>query len=398
MAKKTTLFVCQNCGNEFSRWMGRCTGCGEWNTLVEEVSVKGTKGTKNSWVSFFGTNKPQPITAVSSSQIERYHTGLKDLDRVLGGGIVPGSLGLIGGDPGVGKSTLLMQVSNYVASTYGKVLYVSGEESVGQLKERAIRLKALNDDLVVVTEADVERISIHIENEKPSLVLIDSIQAVYLPELTSTPGSVGQVRECTTRFLQIAKGTGIPIMLVGHVTKGGALAGPKVLEHAVDYVLYFEGENHTTFRILRGVKNRFGSTNEIGVFEMTKEGLVVIDNPSSLFLSQRPQDGPGSVVMPSMEGSRPLLVELQALVGNTIFGGVPRRQTTGVDHKRFSMVLAVLEKRNHYPLQNKDVFVNVVGGLKLEEPAADLAIAIAVASSINSISSLNLGQYLVKWD
>lgn len=383
MARKTIVFVCQSCGAESPRWMGRCSVCGEWNTLVEETAGPANKqagrwGDQQNWVS---SSKPVPLTQVEDSSHARISTGLEELDRVLGGGLVPGCLGLIGGDPGIGKSTLLLQVASSVARQAGKVLYVTGEESLGQLKLRAVRLGAMEERLIAVSEADSEVISRIIAEEKPLLVIVDSIQTMYVQEVASPPGSVAQVRETAGRFLQIAKGGGISVLLVGHVTKGGALAGPKVLEHAVDFVLYFEGDVHTSFRILRSVKNRFGSTNEVGIFEMTGQGLTPVANPSEFLLSQRPVDSPGSVVVPYMEGTRPLLVEVQALVTPTPYGGNPRRQTTGVDYQRFSMVLAVLEKRQGYPLQTQDVFLNAAGGLKLQEPALDLGMAVAVASS-----------------
>lgn len=386
MAKVIVKFICQNCGTEFSRWMGRCSGCGEWNTISEERVSNSKSHDHRAWITDAQPKKPVAITDVEAGQEHRFSTGIPELDRVLGGGIVHGSLGLVGGEPGIGKSTLLMQVAAYVAQARGKVLYVSGEESLGQLKLRAERLKILTPELQVVAEANLDIIGEHIKKLKPSLVLIDSIQTIYQDGLSSAPGSVGQVREGTTYFLKIAKSLDIPIILVGHVTKGGEFAGPKVLEHAVDYVLYFEGENQNTFRIVRGVKNRFGSTNEVGIFDMTELGLIEVENPSGLLLSERPLNSSGSVVVPCMEGSRPLLVEVQALVGQTAFGGNPRRQTTGVDYQRFSIILAVLEKRQGYPLQNKDVFVNVAGGFKLTEPGVDLGIAVAIASSVRNFA------------
>lgn len=382
MAKKTVVFVCQNCGTESPRWMGRCPGCSEWNTLVEETIQPKSKHTP-SWVE---RSKPVPLTQVEDSAYSRFSTGIKELDRVLGGGLVPGCLGLIGGDPGIGKSTLLLQVAAQVAKAEGKVLYVTGEESLAQLKMRALRLGALEETLIAVSEANCESICQIIEEQKPVLVIVDSIQTMFVDGVSSPPGSVGQVREATGRFLQMAKGNNISILLVGHVTKGGNLAGPKVLEHAVDFVLYFEGEVHTSFRIIRSVKNRFGSTHEVGIFEMGDKGLMPVANPSQFLLSQRPVESSGSVVVPYMEGTRPLLVEVQALVTPTPFGGNPRRQTTGVDYQRFSIVLAVLEKRQGYPLQTQDVFLNIAGGLKLQEPALDLGMAVAVASSVSNVS------------
>jgi len=383
MAKKSSRFVCQSCGQAYTRWMGRCAGCGQWNTLVQETAVTEQRHHNRSWASSLASDRaPQSITSLDGHGGEEvFSTGLAELDRVLGGGIVPGSLGLVGGDPGIGKSTLLLQAAAAVAKATGPVLYISGEESLPQLHRRAQRLQALTDDLSAAAEADVEVICRYAAERKPALVLIDSIQTVFTDEVSSPPGSVAQVRECAARFLQLAKGQGVAVVLVGHVTKGGSIAGPKVLEHAVDYVLYFEGEQSSRFRILRGVKNRFGSTNEIGIFDMTEQGLVTVDNPSQFFLDQRPVGSSGTVVVPCMEGTRPLLVEVQALVADTPFEGTPRRQATGVDYHRFSIILAVLEKRLRIPLYNKDVYVNAAGGLKLSEPGADLAVAAAVASS-----------------
>ncbi len=382
MARKTVLFVCQACGAESPRWMGKCPACEEWNTLVEET-VQPVSKSARTWVA---KSKPVPLSQIENSAESRFSTGIEELDRVLGGGLVPGCLGLIGGDPGIGKSTLLLQVASGVAKERGKVLYVTGEESLAQLKLRAMRLDAVTEDLIVVSEANTEAICEIIQSEQPVMVIVDSIQTMFVEEVSSPPGSVGQVRESTGRFLQMAKGSNIAILLVGHVTKGGSLAGPKVLEHAVDFVLYFEGEVHTSFRIIRSVKNRFGSTHEVGIFEMGGRGLIPVANPSQFLLSQRPENSSGSVVVPYMEGTRPLLVEVQALVAPTAFGGNPRRQTTGVDYQRFSIVLAVLEKRQGYPLQNQDVFLNIAGGLKLQEPALDLGMAVAVGSSVSNVS------------
>ncbi|HHT73152.1 MAG TPA: DNA repair protein RadA [Firmicutes bacterium] len=382
MAKTTIRYICQNCGAESLRWMGKCANCGEWNTLVEETVSKQEKY-KGAWVK---RSTPLPLTEISTVDEPRFSTGSKELDRVLGGGLVPGCLGLIGGDPGIGKSTLLLQVAGSVAQHTGSVLYVTGEESLTQLKLRAERLGIAARDLTVVSESHTGHICSLIEEERPKLVIVDSIQTMFVDEVPSPPGSVGQVRESTGRFLQAAKGTGTAVLLVGHVTKGGSLAGPKVLEHAVDFVLYFEGESHTSFRIIRSVKNRFGSTHEVGIFEMTEAGLQEVSNPSQMLLAQRPTNSSGSVVVPCLEGTRPLLVEVQALVAPAHFGGPPRRQTTGVDYQRFSIILAVLEKRCGYALQTQDVFVNVAGGIRLEEPAVDLGIAVAVASSDKNCS------------
>ena len=362
--------------------MGKCPVCGEFNTLVEETVQPAGKNA-HSWVV---KSKPLPLTQIENTAETRFSTGIAELDRVLGGGLVPGCLGLIGGDPGIGKSTLLLQVASGVARQLGKVLYVTGEESVAQLKLRAMRLDAVCENLIVVSEANTNAICQIISDEQPVLVIVDSIQTMFVEEVPSPPGSVGQVRESTGRFLQVAKGSDICILLVGHVTKGGNLAGPKVLEHAVDFVLYFEGEVHTSFRIVRSVKNRFGSTHEVAIFEMGETGLLPVANPSQFLLSQRPENSSGSVVVPYMEGTRPLLVEVQALVAPAPYGGNPRRQTTGVDYQRFSIILAVLEKRQGYPLQSHDVFLNIAGGLKLQEPALDLGMAVAVASSISNVS------------
>ena len=362
--------------------MGKCPGCGEWNTLVEET-IEPVRKNARTWVT---KSKPLPLTQIEDSDQSRFSSGIEELDRVLGGGLVPGCLGLIGGDPGIGKSTLLLQVASGVAKSRGKVLYVTGEESLAQLKMRALRLGAIEERLMAVREADTHAICEIIRDEQPVLVIVDSIQTMFVDEVSSPPGSVGQVRESTGRFLQIAKGSNVSILLVGHVTKGGNLAGPKVLEHAVDFVLYFEGEAHTSFRIIRSVKNRFGSTHEVAIFEMSGQGLIPVSNPSQFLLSQRPIQSSGSVVVPYMEGTRPLLIEVQALVAPTPFGGNPRRQTTGVDYQRFSIILAVLEKRQGYPLQTQDVFLNITGGLKLQEPALDLGMATAVASSVSNVS------------
>jgi DNA repair protein RadA/Sms len=377
VAKTTIRYICQNCGAESLRWMGKCANCGEWNTLVEETVTKQEQH-KRTWVK---RSTPLRLAEISTEDQPRFSTGSGELDRVIGGGLVPGCLGLIGGDPGIGKSTLLLQVAGKVAEESGPVLYATGEESLAQLKMRAQRLGINSQELTVVSESSADQIADLIREKKPKLVIVDSIQTMFVDEVPSPPGSVGQVRESTGRFLQAAKGTGTAVLLVGHVTKGGSLAGPKVLEHAVDFVLYFEGETHTSFRIIRSVKNRFGSTHEVGIFEMTETGLQEVANPSQMLLAQRPTNSSGSVVVPCLEGTRPLLVEVQALVAPAHFGGPPRRQTTGVDYQRFSIILAVLEKRCGYALQNQDVFVNVAGGIRLEEPAVDLGIAVAVASS-----------------
>jgi len=378
MAKTKSEFVCQSCGTVHSRWAGKCDGCSEWNTIVEE-SVTPTepsdRKTLRSKVS------PSPITASDHENVVRLPTGIPECDRVLGGGIVPGSLTLIGGDPGIGKSTLMLQASHFLAQNAAPVLYVSGEESFGQTRLRAQRLGTLSDNLMLLTETNSESIRKAVTANDYSLVIIDSIQSVYTPRVGSAPGSVAQVREAASEFLTLAKGEGTPIFLVGHVTKDGAIAGPRVLEHLVDTVLYFEGEGKQALRILRAVKNRFGSTNEIGVFEMTESGLCEVPDPSALFLSERPKGVSGSVVFPSIEGTRPVLVEVQALVGDPTAGS-PRRTVSGVNPNRVSLILAVLEKRGGYQFADRDVFVNVAGGVRLEEPAADLAVAIALVSSL----------------
>ncbi len=378
MAKTKSTYVCQECGAMFARWAGRCVECGEWNTIVEEVAVE-TGAHKRT--PFKTDAAPTPITDGAQVPPPRFSSGMAECDRVLGGGVVPGSLTLIGGDPGIGKSTLMLQVSRHLAATSGKILYVSGEESFHQTRLRAARLGALNDNLLLLTETSVEAIRKHIEADDYSLVIVDSIQSVYTSHLPSVPGSVGQVRACATEFLRIAKGQDVSVFLVGHVTKDGAIAGPRLLEHLVDTVLYFEGEGKQALRILRAVKNRFGSTNEIGVFEMTDAGLVEVANPSALFLNERPKGVSGSVVLPSIEGTRPLLVEVQALVGETPLAS-PRRTVTGINPNRVSLLLAVLEKRAGLHFSDKDVFVNVAGGVRLEEPATDMAVALALVSSL----------------
>ena len=379
MAKTTSIFVCQTCGATHVRWIGRCTECGEWNTVVEET-IAGDEGSDRRAFST-KAGAPVAITASGKAPPPRIPTGADECDRVLGGGIVPGSITLIGGDPGIGKSTLMLQIARQIAETAGPVLYVSGEESFDQTRMRARRLGALTDGLFLLTETSVEVVQKRIEEETYGLIIVDSIQSVYAPALTAVPGSVSQVRECANEFLRIAKGTGVPVFLVGHVTKDGAIAGPRLLEHLVDTVLYFEGEGKQSLRILRAVKNRFGSTNEIGVFEMGDDGLREVANPSALFLDERPTGVSGSVVIPSVEGTRPVLVEVQALVGESYLPS-PRRTVTGVNANRVSLILAVLEKRAGVHFANKDVFVNVAGGLRLEEPAADLAIAVALVSSL----------------
>ncbi|MGG5314576.1 DNA repair protein RadA [Enterococcus sp. AZ072] len=380
MAKKAkTQFICQECGYVSPKYLGRCPNCGRWNTMVEEV-VQDTEDRRNR-VSLTG-EKAQPtlLKDVVFKKETRIETQLAELNRVLGGGVVPGSLVLIGGDPGIGKSTLLLQVSHQLAATGGKVLYVSGEESAQQIKLRAERLGSSDTDFYLYPETDMGEISRVIEKIKPEFVIIDSIQTMTQPDISSVAGSVSQVRETTAELLKLAKTNGIAIFIVGHVTKEGNIAGPRMLEHMVDTVLYFEGEKHHSFRILRAVKNRFGSTNEIGIFEMRETGLVEVANPSQVFLEERLEGATGSAIVVAMEGSRPILVEVQALVTPTVFGNA-KRTTTGLDFNRISLIMAVLEKRAGLLLQNQDAFLKAAGGVKLNEPAIDLAVAVAISSS-----------------
>lgn len=391
MAKVKLKYVCQECGYESPKWMGKCPGCHAWNRMVEEVERSGTTGVPSGLPA--NPSKAESIDRIDISLEPRVKTGSAETDRVLGGGIVPGSLVLVGGDPGIGKSTLLLQTSFQLAAKGLKVLYVSGEESAQQIKLRADRLHIESPNLLILSETDLAQIEIQIAAVKPDFLIIDSIQTVYHPAAGSTPGSVGQVRECTGQLLRIAKTSGIATFIVGHVTKEGAIAGPRMLEHMVDAVLYFEGERHHTYRILRAVKNRFGSTNEIGIFEMREEGLVEVGNPSEMFLSDRSQGSPGSAVVASLEGTRPVLVEIQALVCPAAFGN-PRRQTNGIDHNRVSMIMAVLEKRMGLYVGSQDAYVNAAGGVRLDEPAIDLGVALAVASSFKD-TGLNPNEVFV---
>ncbi len=378
MAKgKKTVFFCQNCGHEEQKWLGQCPACKEWNTFVEEKVSTGKRTAQEKTVR---DAKIVPLTQVQTETEERIHTSMDELDRVLGGGIVPGSLILVGGDPGIGKSTLLLQVCRELAEKGQKVLYISGEESLRQIKLRAQRMGEFTDRVLLFCETSLEIIREVIEKEKPEIVVIDSIQTMYSEEVASAPGSVSQVREATNTLMQLAKGLGITIFIVGHVTKEGTVAGPRVLEHMVDTVLYFEGDRHASYRILRGVKNRFGSTNEIGVFEMCQEGLKEVKNPSEFMLSGRPENAPGSVVACSMEGTRPVLLEIQALVCKSGFG-FPRRTAAGTDYNRVNLLMAVLEKRAGYALGDWDAYVNIAGGIRINEPAVDLGIVLAIASS-----------------
>ena len=380
MAKgKKSIFFCQNCGHEEAKWLGQCPACKEWNTFVEERIDSGiTKGTTVAARAVHEA-KVVPLTEVTADDDTRSETGIKELDRVLGGGIVPGSLVLVGGDPGIGKSTLLLQVCQRMAQMK-KILYISGEESQAQIKLRANRMGNFTSGLLLLCETNLGIIRSVIEKERPELVIIDSIQTMYSEDVTSAPGSVSQVRESTNVFMQLAKGLCIPIFIVGHVTKEGTVAGPRVLEHMVDTVLYFEGDRHASYRILRAVKNRFGSTNEIGVFERRQSGLVEVENPSEYMLSGKPENASGSVVACSMEGTRPILLEIQALVCRTNFG-MPRRTAAGTDYNRVNLLMAVLEKRLGMSLGNCDAYVNIAGGIKMNEPAIDLGIVMALVSS-----------------
>ena len=378
MAKaKKTIFFCQNCGHEESKWLGQCPACREWNTFVEEkiTPVKGAAAGKS-----VREGEVVTLSSVRTDGEERIKTDIQELDRVLGGGIVPGSLVLVGGDPGIGKSTLLLQVCQKLSEKKESVLYISGEESLKQIKLRADRMGKFSEDLLLLCETNLETIRQTIERQKPHLAIIDSIQTMYSEEIGSAPGSVSQVREATNTYMQLAKGLGISIFIVGHVTKEGTVAGPRVLEHMVDTVLYFEGDRHASYRILRGVKNRFGSTNEIGVFEMRQTGLEEVANPSEFMLSGKPENASGSVVACSMEGTRPILMEIQALVCASNFG-FPRRTAAGTDYNRVNLLMAVLEKRMGLPLSNYDAYVNIAGGIRMNEPAVDLGIVMAIFSS-----------------
>ncbi len=377
-----TRFVCQNCGSVQSKWAGRCPDCGEWNALVETL-VEETRGAAASASSFVAQSTPRRLNDIRADEIERIPVALNEFSRVLGGGVVPGSMVLIGGDPGIGKSTMLLQVSALLTQNNGKVLYASGEESAQQIKMRARRLNLSPDELYLLTETNLHAIVEHIRQLNPTAVVIDSIQTVYLDELTSAAGSVSQVRECAAMLTRTAKEQNIPIFLVGHVTKAGSIAGPRVLEHIVDTVLYLEGDRFHTYRLLRSVKNRFGPTSEVGVFEMKNEGLLEVANPSAAFLEERLPNASGSAIAVTMEGTRPILVEVQALTSTTAFG-LPRRTANGNDFNRLLLLVAVLSKRVGLSLSDQDVFVNVVGGLKVSEPASDLAVAIAIASSFRN--------------
>ena len=382
MAKAKTIFVCSSCGYESPKWLGKCPACNEWNTFYEEKIVKERDG------SFSQDTKknvtPKKLNSIEGVEASRTSTGFGELDRVLGGGIVKGSLVLLGGEPGIGKSTLILQLCDRMKGD-GKVLYVSGEESAEQIKIRADRLNIKNEDILFLGETDIDVISEAITQIQPKLVIIDSIQTMYSDEITSAAGTVSQVREITARIMKICKQQNITTIIIGHVTKDGNIAGPRVLEHMVDTVLYLEGERYFSYRILRGVKNRSGSTNEVGMFEMQNEGMVEITNPSSILISDREDNPPGSIIVASMEGTRPLLVELQALTASTAFG-FPRRTANGIDYNRLTVLMAVLEKRANMNLSSQDVYLNVVSGIKITEPAVDLGIILAVTSSFKNIS------------
>lgn len=380
MAKSKSIYVCSECGYESAKWYGKCPGCGEWNTMNEEVPVVASAGTASR---SRGISRAVAVKDVVFEDEQRYHTGLGELDRVLGGGIVKGSIVLLGGDPGIGKSTILLQVCQFIGETC-TILYVSGEESVRQIKLRADRLGVTSENLLLLSETHLENVLEQINAIRPDIVIVDSIQTMNSELTQSSPGSITQVRECTNALTHTAKDMEIPILLVGHVNKDGAIAGPKVLEHIVDAVLFFEGDRNMSYRILRAVKNRYGSTNEIGVFEMRDTGLCEVPNPSMMLLSGRPKNVSGSCVACIMEGTRPILAEVQGLVTPTCFGN-PRRMSTGFDYNRMSLLLAVLEKRAGYFFSNQDAFLNVIGGLRLDEPAADLTVSLALVSSLKDV-------------
>ncbi len=381
MAKNKTVFFCQNCGYESAKWMGQCPACRQWNTFVEEPVTKTASGRQTSRTA---SKQPSKLSGIQTEKEERIKTGIDELDRVLGGGIVPGSMILVGGDPGIGKSTLLLQVCQKLSAQHRKILYISGEESLGQIKLRADRIGRFEDDVLLLCETDLEAVENVILKERPEMVVIDSIQTMYKNDIGSAPGSVSQVRESTNVLMNIAKTNGITIFIVGHVTKEGVVAGPRVLEHMVDTVLYFEGERHAAYRLLRSVKNRFGSTNEMGVFEMAGEGLKEVKDPSKYMLSGRPENASGSVVTCVMEGTRPMMVEVQALVCRTNFN-MPRRTAAGMDYNRVNLLMAVVEKRLGISLGSCDAYVNIAGGVRINDPSIDLAVVCAILSSYKNI-------------
>lgn len=386
MAKIKSIFICQECGYESAKWLGKCPSCNSWNTFVEEVRDNKVQAKNDIVKRLTPENMPKSIGNIKSGEKERYDTGINELNRVLGGGLVKGSLTLISGDPGIGKSTLLLQTANNIAKKYGKVLYVSGEESEEQIKIRGDRLGVASNELYIVSETNLDTIEAYIDELQPKFVIIDSIQTVYKEGVTSAPGSVSQVKECSNQMMRIGKQKNIPLFIVAHVTKQGELAGPRVLEHMVDTVLYFEGERTEEFRILRTMKNRFGTTAEIGVFEMRGEGLMQVYDPSSMFLEDTSFNQEGSIVIGVMEGTRPILVEIQSLASETK-AVMPRRTSVGVENSRLSLILAVLEKKLRVPFYNTDVYVNVVGGLEIEGTTADLGIAISLVSSVKGKST-----------
>ena len=380
LKNKKMVYFCQECGYESSKWMGQCPGCKAWNSFAEEPVSTGKKASGGGKSVSRQQSEPVILKEISLKEDERQTTKIGELDRVLGGGIVPGSLVLVGGDPGIGKSTLLLQVCRNLAENGNSVLYISGEESLRQIKLRANRIGTFNENLQLLCETNLDTVREVMERKKPDVAIVDSIQTMFDEEIGSAPGSVSQVRESTNVLMQIAKGLGITIFIVGHVTKEGNVAGPRVLEHMVDTVLYFEGDRNDTYRVLRAVKNRFGSTNEIGVFEMRREGLCEVENPSEFMLSGKPENAAGSVVACAMEGTRPMLMEIQALICRSNFG-MPRRTAAGLDYNRVNLLMAVLEKRMGLPLSNYDAYVNIAGGIRMNEPAADLGIVMAIASS-----------------
>lgn len=384
--KNKTIFVCNECGATSPKWQGRCTACGAWNSMVEETPLpeRRAKSSKSAVMINSENNAPLPMNQVDLSRVDRFKVGIDELDNVLGGGLVPGSFVLLGGEPGIGKSTILLQLALKVSERQGSVLYVSGEESSAQVRMRAARLGAVSDDLWLLTENNLEVIIHHAQKQDCKLLIVDSIQTVFLPELSAAPGSVSQVRQCGSELLRLAKDTGITIILVGHVTKEGTLAGPRVLEHMVDTVLYFEGERVSSLRLLRAIKNRFGSTNELGVFEMSGSGLIPLADPTGVFLSQHENVVSGSTVGCALQGSRPVMLEIQALATPSNFGN-PRRLASGIDYNRLLIIIAVLEKKVGLNLSNQDVYLNVIGGLKVDDPAIDLAIAAAIVSSYREI-------------
>ena len=396
MAKTTTVFFCNSCGYESAKWLGKCPACNEWNTFVEEKVVKqgNSKNVTNKKVA-----EPVFLDNIEQINVSRMKSGFEELDRVLGGGFVNGSLTLLGGEPGIGKSTLILQICEKIDAG-GKVLYVSGEESAEQVKIRADRLNIKNKNIVFLGETDINAVEENILKLEPKFVIIDSIQTMYSDDITSAPGSVSQVREITSRIMKMCKVNGITTVIIGHVTKDGTIAGPRVLEHMVDTVLYIEGERYFSYRVLRGVKNRFGSTNEIGMFEMRNEGMVEINDPSSILISDKDGNHAGSVIVASLEGTRPILLELQALTSTTVFG-MPRRAADGIDYNRVTLLIAVLEKIVGMSLSNQDVYMNIVGGIRINEPALDLGVILAVASSYKNIIIPNdvavIGEVRINW-